>query len=281
MASIPQNSPASFEKTLLSPGEYIWQINGEDVTLDERLYEQINDKQDRMLEFLVSTNAERAHTRTVRYKALTPEEWNELNYRERVERLRDLVEKKSGGRIGYLHLPAMGGNNQAQFEREAYEYAAGKGAMILDVRFNNGGNISDTLVEWLSRKPHGYTRPRDGAKEPTPFHAWDRRMVVLMNEHSYSNGEIFPNAMRTRGLATLVGMATPGYVIWTDNMRLVDGTNFRLPLIGAYRLDGTNMENIGEQPDVRVPLTPEDWLAGRDPQLDKALELLLAKPAAH
>jgi tricorn protease len=149
--------------------------------------------------------------------------------------------------------------------------------MILDVRFNNGGHIADTLVEWLSRKPLGYLRPRDGAKEPTPFHAWDCRMVVLMNEHSYSNGEIFPYEMRVRGLAKLVGQPTPGYVIWTEGLRLVDGTNARLPLTGAFRLDGTNMENNGEQPDVRVALSPEDWLADRDPQLDRAIELLLAK----
>jgi tricorn protease len=132
-------------------------------------------------------------------------------------------------------------------------------------------------VEWLSRKPHGYSRPRDGAREPTPQHAWNQKMIVLMNEHSYSNGEIFPSEMRARGLAKLVGMPTPGYVIWTESLRLVDGTGARLPMTGAFRLDGSNMENTGEQPDVRVPLSPEDWLSDRDPQLDKAIEMLMAK----
>ena len=277
VGGVPSGAPGSFPQTQIRPGEYVWQINGHDVAADEKLYEWINDKQDREFEFLVSTNADRTHTRTVRYKALSQEEWHELNYRNRVDRLRKQVTEKSGGRIGYLHLPGMGGNNQAQFEKEAYEYIVGNEAMILDVRFNTGGNIADTLVEWLSRKPHGYTRPRDGVKEPTPFHAWEQKIVVLMNEHSYSNGEIFPDEMRARGLATLVGMPTPGYVIWTEGLRLVDGTNARLPMSGAFRLDGTNMENIGEQPDVRVPLSPEDWLADRDPQLDKAIEILLKK----
>src|SRR5262245_62319383 len=86
---------------------------------------------------------------------------------------------------------------------------------------------------------------------------------------------MYPNAMRTRGLAQLVGMPTPGYVIWTSEMRLVDGTGARMPQSGVFRLDGTNMENNGEQPDVRVPLSPDDWLADRDPQLDKAIELLI------
>ena len=97
---------------------------------------------------------------------------------------------------------------------------------------------------------------------------------MLINEHSYSNGEIFPAAMRARGLARTVGMATPGYVIWTSDLRLVDGTGARMPQSGSYRLDGTNLENNGEQAEIRVPLSPEDWLAERDPQLDKAIELI-------
>ena len=99
-------------------------------------------------------------------------------------------------------------------------------------------------------------------------------MIVLMNEHSYSNSEIFPYEMRARGLARLVGMPTPGYVIWTSDFKLLDGTGARLPQAGAYRLDGTCMENLGERPDVTVRLSPEDWVADRDPQLDKAIELL-------
>jgi tricorn protease len=274
VASVPSNAPGSFEKTSLRPGDIVLEINGQPVSLTERLFEQINDRQDREFEFLVSTNGDRSVARVVKYKTLTGEEWSELNYRNRIEKLRRHVEDKSGGRIGYVHIEAMGANNQVKFEREAYEYMAGKDAMIIDVRFNRGGNIADTLIDWIERKPHGWTRPRDAEPEANPYRVWEKKCVVLMNEHSYSNGEIFPSAMRSRGLATLVGMPTPGYVIWTYDLRLVDGTGARLPLSGAYRLDGSNQENIGEIPDHRVPLTPEDWLAGRDPQLDKAIDLL-------
>lgn len=72
-------------------------------------------------------------------------------------------------------------------------------------------------------------------------------------------------------------MPTPGYVIWTSSMRLVEGTGARMPQSGVFRLDGTPMENLGEQPDILVPLSPEDWLSDKDPQLDKALELLFPK----
>lgn len=272
---VPAGAPGSFAKTEIKSGEYIWEINGREVTLDEKLYEWINDKQDREFEFAVSSSPDRKDVRTVKYKVLTQEEWTDLNYRNRIDRLRKYVTERSGGKVGYLHISSMQGPNQAQFEKEAFEYVVGKEAMIIDVRFNTGGNIADTLIDWLSRKPHGYTRPRDGKPEPTPFRAWNHPITVLMNEHSYSNGEIFPYEARVRGLAKLVGMPTPGYVIWTEMLKLIDGTNARLPMIGAFRLDGTNMENIGEQPDFRVALSPEDWLSERDPQLDKAIELLL------
>jgi Tol biopolymer transport system component/C-terminal processing protease CtpA/Prc len=272
--SVPPGTPGAYRKTEIKPGELILAINAQDVTLDEHLYEFINDKQAREFEFLVNTNADRSTAHPVKYKVLTNGEWSDLNYRNRIERLRKYTEERSGGKLGYLHLAAMSMSNQIKFEREAYEYMAGKEGMVIDVRFNSGGNISDTLIDWIERKPHGYFRPRDAKPDTAPYHAWEKRCIVLMNEHSYSNGEMFPNAMRTRGLAQLVGMPTPGYVIWTSEMRLVDGTGARMPGSGVFRLDGTNMENNGEQPDVRVPMSPEDWLANRDPQLDKAIELL-------
>ncbi|HTD85200.1 MAG TPA: S41 family peptidase [Candidatus Binatia bacterium] len=280
VGKVPFGSPAWYSRTQIHEGEYVLAINGKDVNLDEKLYEWINDKQDREFEFLVSTNTSKSDARKVKYKVLTQDEWTDLNYKNRIERLRKYVEDRSDGRIGYLHLSAMGYSNQTRFEREAYEYIVGKDAMIIDVRFNGGGNIADTLIDWLERKPHGYVRPRDAEREPSPHHAWEKPIVVLMNEHSYSNAEIFPNAMRTRGLAKLVGMPTPGYVIWTDSMKLVDGTGARMPQSGAYRIDGTAEENNGEQPDVRVPMTPDDWLAERDPQLDKAVEMLVTPSGA-
>jgi Tol biopolymer transport system component/C-terminal processing protease CtpA/Prc len=271
---VPHGVPGWYNKTLIEPGQIVLAINGQDVSVNEELYKLINDKQDREFEFLVGASIEKTNARTVKYKALTQDEWTQLSYQNRVERTRDYVDERSGGKIGYLHIASMGAANQTQFEREAYEYIVGKEAMIIDVRFNNGGNIADTLVEWLQRRPHGWLRPRDGVKEPVPFHAWDRKMVVLQNEHSYSNAEIFPNAMRARGLAQLIGVATPGYVIWTDSLSLVDGTKARMPMTGAYRLDGTPMENNGEKPDIEVRLSPDDYLNDRDPQIDKALEVL-------
>ncbi len=278
---VPAGTPPSYPQTAIHPGEYVLAINGHDVVLDEKLYGLINDKQDREFEFLVNTNATKKGARTVKYKVLNPEEWKKVTYSDWVDQERQHVNEQSHGKIGYLHLSAMQSRQQVQFEREAYEEIADKEGLIIDVRFNTGGNIADTLIDWLERKPHGYLRPRDSEIEPAPYHAWEKPVIVLMNEHSYSNGEIFAYAIRARHLAKLVGMPTPGYVIWTSNLSLVDGTKARMPLTGFYRLDGTTIENNGEQPDVRVPLSPNDWLAHRDPQLDKAIELLTATAEPH
>lgn len=272
---VPEGAPGWFAKTRLKEGEYVVSINGKPVSANERLYESINDKQDREFEFWVNQTPTTNGARIVKYKVLNWEEWTDLEYRNRIERRRRWVESNSHGRIGYLHISGMLASNQTKFEHEAYEDMVGKEGMIIDVRFNTGGNISDTLIDWIERRTHGYLRPRDGLVESSPALAWNKKVVVLMNEHSYSNAEIFPYAMRARGLAKLVGMPTPGYVIWTWEFRLVDGTSARMPMTGFYRLDGTTQENNGELPDLRVSMSPEDWLQDRDPQLEAALKEIL------
>lgn len=271
---VPDAAPGSYDKTRINPGDYILQIEGQDVQLNERYYDVVNRKDGRDLTLLVNDKPTLKDARRVKYKVLSQSEWLDLNYNARTERLREHVEDKTDGKIGYLHIASMGSNDRTRFEQEAYEYILGKEGMIIDVRFNNGGNISDTLIDWLERKPHGYTKPRDGVATPTPSRAWTKPIVVLMNEHSYSNAEMFPNAIRERGLAKLVGWETPGYVIWTQSLKLVDGTSARMPGAGVYRLDGSPMENRGEKPDIKIWLHPDDYLAGRDPQLDKAIEIL-------
>ncbi|MBW7927146.1 MAG: hypothetical protein H3C58_03455, partial [Fimbriimonadaceae bacterium] len=91
------------------------------------------------------------------------------------------------------------------------------------------------------------------------------------------NAEMFPYAMQQLRLATTIGMPTPGYVIWTYGLRLVDGTGARMPTSGVYRLDGSPLENMGQQPNIRVDITPAEYFSGKDPQLDRAIEELLKK----
>jgi tricorn protease len=279
---VPKGAPGSFEKTHIKTGEFIISIDGSMIDANERMYSLLNAREDRIVELLVNDKPQKAGGRKVRYQLMSQTDWRDLTYQNQVTAARRAVETASKGKIGYLHIAAMSSSDKTRFEREAYEYILGKDAMIFDVRNNRGGNISDTLIDWLERKPHGIYQSRDQAPEVAPDRAWNKRVIVLMNEHSYSNGEMFPYAMRQRSLAEkLVGIATPGYVIWTSGFSLPGGFKARIPGKAVYRMDGSNMENNGEKPDVRVWMTPDEWLAGKDPQLDKALELLQPKPTAQ
>lgn len=272
---VPKRAPGSYEKTRIKPGEYIVAVDGKDVTLDENMFKLLNDKGDKDFELLVNATPTRKGARTVKFKALTSEEWGDIHYRNRIERSRKAVDEKSNGRIAYVHIQGMGASNETTFDRELYEYAQGKDAVIIDVRFNGGGYISDDLIDWLGTKPYGIYVPRDGYVRYTPYRGWNKAVAVIMNEHSMSNAEMFPYGMKATGIAKLVGMPTPGYVIGTNDFMLVDGTRARLPFVGHFRADGSPMENMGEKPDVQVNMSAEDWLADRDPQLDAAVDLLM------
>lgn len=171
----------------------------------------------------------------------------------------------------------MGGDNFTTFNQQAWEFIQGKAGIVIDVRNNGGGNISDRLIDLIQRVPHSYYQNRNEEALAAPGESWNIPTVVMHAETSFSNAEMFPYAMRQRGLATLVGMPTPGYVIWTYGMRLVDGTSARMPTSGVYRLDGTPLENMGQQPDIKVEITREQFFSGVDPQLDKAIEVLMKK----
>lgn len=277
VGKVPEGAPGSYAQTRIKPGEYVMAINGQDVTVNEDLFKMLNNKGGRELQILVNSTPTKVGARTVKYTCPGWGEWDSIHYKNRIKRLRGYTEEKSGGKIGYIHVSAMGFNNQVQFERDFYEYSLGKDAMILDFRFNNGGNVADNLISWMEKEPYSYYFPRDGICVENPRNAWNKPIIILINEHSVSNGEMFPCFMREKGLAKLVGMPTPGYVIWTGDFQLVDGTYARMPGGGVYRADGTNMENCGEKPDYEVYLSPDDWNADRDPQLDKALELLKGK----
>jgi C-terminal processing protease CtpA/Prc len=120
---------------------------------------------------------------------------------------------------------------------------------------------------------------RDTEVETSPSRSWskDLQVVVMISESSFSDAELYPSGMRARGFATLIGMPTPGYVIGTYGLPLLDGTSARMPAWGWFRLDGSNTENNGEMPDIQVEWPVEDYLTGRDPQLDRAISELLKR----
>src|SRR5262249_19333758 len=151
-------------------------------------------------------------------------------------------------------------------------------AIIIDVRYNGGGYTHDQVLNYLGAREHTFFRQRDGG-EGLVLRSYDRKWtkpsVVLINNRSYSDAEIFPSAYKTLGLGKVIGQEPGGLVLGTTSIRLIDGSTFRTPRTGVFTVKGINMERQGVQPDVAVDALPEDLARGVDAQLGKAVEVLL------
>jgi len=271
---VPTRTPGSYAKTRINPGEIVTKINGKEVQLDESLWrDSLNEQAGR--DIVLTVQGTDGKTRDVKYRALSGGEFGGIVGANRLAWRRKYVEERSHGQVGYVYIAGMNGPELARFNQQVWEYGQGKKGLIIDVRGNGGGNTSDQLIDILERQPNSYYQIRDDEPQLGPGQALDIPMVVMAAENSFSNAEMFPYAMRARKLAKLVGMPTPGYVIYTGGLRLVDGTGARMPGTGVYRLDGSPLEDMGQQMDYQVGFTPEEWFSGKDPQLDKAVDVLL------
>jgi tricorn protease len=209
-----------------------------------------------------------------------------LRYQDWVAGNRRRVREASDGRAGYLHVPDMMGEGWAHFHRDLRAEMT-KDLLILDVRHNRGGHTSQLVVEKLARRVLGWDVPRGLRPQTYPQDAPRGPVVALADEFAGSDGDIITAALRSLGLGPVVGTRTWGGVIGIDEgFRLVDGTVITVPRYATWLEGyGWTVENHGVDPDVQVIITPEDWAAGRDPQLDTAVRLgldaLRARPAAR
>ncbi|MDR2896994.1 MAG: PDZ domain-containing protein [Propionibacteriaceae bacterium] len=202
---------------------------------------------------------------------------NGLYYHDWVIKRAARVEARSGGRLGYIHVPDMSGQGWAQFNRMS-DQAAGHEGLIADVRYNGGGFISQLVVERLLRRVNGWNYARHGGPTPYPAQAIRGPVVLVTNENAGSDGDIVTAMAREHGLP-VVGTRTWGGIIGIDGrFHLIDDTEVTQPRyttwLGAL---GWSVENWGVDPDVEVALTPADWADEDDRQLDVAIDLALAK----
>jgi tricorn protease len=205
-----------------------------------------------------------------------------LRYRAWVEENRRIVHERTAGRVGYVHIPDMGPWGFAEFHRgflSEFDLAG----LIVDVRYNRGGHISPLLLEKLARKRVGYDVSRYGPPVPYPPESVAGPIVALTNQFAGSDGDIFSHCFKLYGLGTLVGMRTWGGVIGVNPYhRLVDGTLTTQPEYSFWFSDvGWNVENYGTDPDVEVDIAPQDSMRGADPQMDRALEIIMTEVRAQ
>ncbi|HPN41500.1 MAG TPA: S41 family peptidase [Candidatus Cloacimonadota bacterium] len=210
-------------------------------------------------------------------KGLSFSELRRLEYNYRIDQRRALVKQLTDNQVGYIHIPAMGQRDYENFTRELYRDNLDKKALIIDVRGNVGGRIHDQLLTLLMKKQYATSTSRRLRYQhsPEPFRVWDRPSIVLVDERSFSDGEIFPIIYKELKLGKVVGIPSSGAVIGTWEYELIDGSSMRLPGSGWYKMDGTNMEGTGAMPDIIVENTPNDVISDRDPQLLRAIEEII------
>jgi tricorn protease len=202
----------------------------------------------------------------------------DLQYAKWVEDRRQMVEKLSNGEIGYLHIRAMDAPSLEKFQIDLTANSTKK-ALIIDQRFNGGGGIDQELLAILSGRRYQYTIGRDATMQMARPQNFYGPMVVMQNERSASDAEMFPQGFKDLGLGKTVGVPTMGAVIGTGSYTLLDGSSIRTPGSGVWTARGENMENFGSQPDVYIDNTPADFAKGRDMQIEKAIETLKAEMA--
>jgi C-terminal processing protease CtpA/Prc len=157
-----------------------------------------------------------------------------------------------------------------------------KEALILDLRYNTGGNVHDEVLKFLQQRSYLNWKYREGKLTPQGnFTPSDKPIVLLINEQSLSDAEMTAQGFKALKLGTIIGNETYRWIIFTSGTSLVDGSSVRLPSWGCYTLDGKDMEMSGVAPDIKIINSFEDKLNGRDPQVDRAVEEILKQLKAR
>lgn len=266
------SSPLAAPGVDVREGDRILKVEGRKVDGELSPYAALVDRAGRPVQLVVRRGRRKPHTVVV--DTLRSEFG--LRYRDWVEANRTRVHEETDGRVGYVHIPDMGPNGYAEFHRYFGAEVDHEG-LIVDVRNNRGGHVSQLLLEKLTRKRIGYDITRYGRPESYPEDAPMGPMVALTDEYSGSDGDIFSHAFKLFGLGPLIGNRTWGGVvgIWPRHA-LVDGTITTQPEFSFWFEDvGWDVENYGTDPDIVVEVAPQDYAAGRDPQMDRAIEEVL------
>jgi len=271
---IYSKGPADHDYVKLSVGDYILAVNDNELKTSTNYWKLFNILPGRKFEFLVNSKPSADGAWTVSLEPLTQQAFGNLQYDRWVEDRKQMVARLTNGEIGYLHIRAMDAPSLAKFQVDLLENQDKK-ALIIDERFNGGGGIDQELLEILNqRKAYQSTRGRDSLDVKRPGQAFFGPMVVVQNERSASDAEMFPDGFRDLGLGKLVGVPTSAQVIGTGSFTLLDGSALRTPGAAVFTAKGIDMENYGVPPDVTVDNTPADFLSGHDRQIEKAIEVL-------
>lgn len=256
----------------IKEGDYVLAIDGVELRAHDNLYRLLLHKADRPVQLTVNATPTMEGARQVTYKPITSEV--NLIYLDWVTRNREKVSQLTNGQVAYIHIPDMGANGIREFIKWFYGQIRKQG-LIVDVRYNGGGNVSQMLIERLRRVllAVSFSRTREDATT-YPAQVFYGPMVCLLNENSASDGDIFPAMFRQAGLGPLIGKRSWGGVIGiTSHGPLIDGGSVFVPEFGFASPDGQwIIEGHGVDPDIVVENDPRALIEDRDPQLERAIQ---------
>jgi tricorn protease len=272
-------SPLAQPHLGVAEGTVLLAIDGVPLGPDRDPYELLQDKAGKPVRLRLASDAAGKDGRTVTVTTVRSERG--LRYAEWVEANRRRVDERSRGALGYVHVPNMMGRGLVAFDRLFYPQVNKKG-LVVDVRNNGGGFVSQMIVRRLDREVWAFMQPRHGAPSRYPEKALYGHRAVLIDQHAGSDGDIFPASFRLRGLGPLIGTRTWGGVVGirSDKPFVDMGMSTQPEFAWWSPKDGWSVENRGVSPDIEVDVTPADRRAGRDPQLDRAIDWLLEKLAS-
>lgn len=270
-----EKGPLDKADSKVKPGVIITKINGIPIDAGKNYFPLLNRMEHKNVLLSLSDPANKTEWEE-RVKPVNGGQIYGLLYDRWVKQRREMTEKLSGGRLGYVHVRSM---NDSSF-RVVYSEVLGrnndKEGIVIDTRFNGGGNLHDDLANFFNGKQYLTYVPRGQVIATQPIRRWTKKSIVVMDEGNYSDAHMFPYAYRALGIGKLVGMPVPGTgtSVWWETLQdrsLV----FGIPQIGYIGKDGKYLENNQVEPDYMVDNDPESVAKGQDKQLEKAIEVLL------
>jgi tricorn protease len=268
-----KDGPADRDYFKLKEGHYVIAIGDHELKTSENYWRYFTLGSTGKFHIVLNEKPAKEGAWTVSITPVAGGAFTDLQYAKWVDDRRAIVNKLSNGEFGYLHIRAMDAPSLRQFQLDLAANRTRK-ALVIDQRFNGGGGIDQELLAILAGRQYQYTIGRDaGFQQPRPQNFYGP-MVVMQNERSASDAEMFPAGFQALGLGKVVGVPTMGAVIGTGSYTLLNGAAIRTPGAGVWTVKGQNMENFGVPPDVLVDNTPADFAKGRDAQLEKAVEVL-------